>query len=128
MRAVLVSALYDAFHAAGLQYGPGYRTLTHAWGNGVSAAAARLSARSSQQGTQVHPADLDDALCMGAAASNGGSDVGVAHRSSETRLPFAVDDVLLQGAPGRLWAVRCCIASPALRCRRSHAHPVRVRP
>jgi hypothetical protein len=26
--------------------------------------------------------------------------------SSETRLPFAVDDALIQGAPGELWAVR----------------------
>ena len=24
--------LYDGFDAVGLQYGPGYRTLTHAWG------------------------------------------------------------------------------------------------
>jgi hypothetical protein len=49
-------------------------------------------------GTHVHPADLDDALCTSAIiASNGGG---------ETRLPFALDDALLQGAPGELWAVR----------------------
>ena len=48
----------------------------------------------------MHPADLDDALCTsGAMASSGGGDV-------ETRLPFAVDDALLQGATGELWAVR----------------------
>jgi len=92
-----VRALYDGFDAVGLQYGPGYRTLIHAWG-GASDAFARLRARSTHEGTQVHPADLDDALCTSAsmAASGGG----------ETRLPFAVDDALLHGAPGELWAVR----------------------
>ena len=37
-------ALYDGFDAVGLQYGPGYRTLEHAWGSGVGVAAARLRA------------------------------------------------------------------------------------
>ena len=47
----------------------------------------------------MHPADLDDALCAsGVIASSGGD--------GETRLPFAVDDALLQGASGELWAVR----------------------
>ena len=69
-----------------------------AWGGAISA-LARLRARSALEGTQVHPADLDDALCTsGALASSGGD--------GETRLPFAVDDALLQGAPGQLWAVR----------------------
>ena len=93
-----VRALYDGFDAAGLQYGPGYRTLVQAWGGAINA-LARLRARSTHEGTQVHPADLDDALCTsGAMASSG--------REGETRLPFAVDDALLQGAPGELWAVR----------------------
>jgi hypothetical protein len=96
-RAADVGALYDGFESRGLQYGPRYRTLINAWG-GASDALARLRARSTHEGTQVHPADLDDALCTSAsmAASGGG----------ETRLPFAVDDALLHGAPGELWAVR----------------------
>ena len=92
-----VVALYDGFDAVGLQYGPGYRTLMNAWG-GASDAFARLRARLTREGTQVHPADLDDALCTsGFIASND---------SSETRLPFAVDDAQLHGAMGQLWAVR----------------------
>ena len=94
-----VASLYDGFHMVGLQYGPGYRTLLEAWGGG-SDALARLRARSTQEGTQVHPADLDDAFCTsGAMAVSGGG---------ETRLPFAVDDAQLQGTSGKLWAVRLC--------------------
>ena len=92
-----VASLYDGFHMVGLQYGPGYRTLLEAWGGG-SDALARLRARSTQEGTQVHPADLDDAFCTSSAMAMGGG--------GETRLPFAVDDVQLQGASGKLWAVR----------------------
>jgi acyl transferase domain-containing protein len=96
-RAADVGALYDGFDAVGLQYGPGYRTLVNVWG-GESYALARLHTRSTHEGTQVHPADLDDALCTSATmASSGGS---------ETRLPFAVEDALLQSAMGELWAVR----------------------
>jgi hypothetical protein len=92
-----VGALYDGFDAVGLQYGPGYRTLINMWG-GASDALALLHARSPLEHTQVHPASLDDALCTSAAmASSGGRG---------TRLPFAVDDALLQSAPGELWAVR----------------------
>ena len=94
-----VDSLYDGFHAVGLQYGPGYRTLLKAWGGG-SDALARLRARSTQEGTQVHPADLDDAFCTSGAMAVRGD--------SETRLPFAVDDAQLQGAPDKLWAVRFC--------------------
>ena len=91
-------ALYDGFDAVGLQYGPGYRTLVRVWG-GTSGALAFLRARSTREGTQVHPADLDDALCTsGVVASRSGE--------GETRLPFAVDDALLHGATGELWAVR----------------------
>ena len=99
-RTVDVGALYDGFDAIGLQYGPDYRTLVQAWG-GASRALARLRARATYEGTQVHPADLDDALCTsGVMASSG--------REGETRLPFAVDDALLQGSDcGQLWAVRC---------------------
>ena len=90
-------ALYESFFAMGLEYGPGYRTLGQAWG-GTSKAVARLRSRSAGEGTQVHPADLDDALCLGGLISSGSN--------SETRVPFAVDDALLQGAPGKMWAVR----------------------
>ena len=94
-----VDSLYYGFDMVGLQYGPGYRTLLKAWGGG-SDALARLRARSTQEGTQVHPADLDDALCSsGAMAVSGGG---------ETRLPFAVDDARLQGVGRTLWAVRHC--------------------
>merc|ERR1712185_616982 len=84
-----VGALYDSFAAVGLQYGPGYRTLVHAWGD-PSVALARLRARSTHEGTRVHPADLDDALCTSGVIASGGA-------QGETRLPFAVDEALLQG-------------------------------
>ena len=59
---------------------------------------ARLRARLDQQGTDVHPADLDDALCLGAIAS-------AASSSGETLLPFAVDGALLQSSTGVLWGM-----------------------
>ena len=95
-RAADVRALYDGFNAVGLQYGPGYRSLVSAWG-GVSVASSRLRSRSTHEGTQVHPADLDDALC-----ASGMMDTPIA--SDETRLPFAVDDAVLNGAACQLWA------------------------
>ena len=116
-RAADVCALYDGFDAVGLQYGPGYRTLVRAWG-GASSALARLRARSTYEGTQVHPADLDDALCTsGVMASSGGG--------GETRLPFAVDDALLQAAMGELCAVRVhCTAMLTIRARLRADEPV----
>jgi acyl transferase domain-containing protein len=95
-RAADVGALYDGFDAVGLQYGPGYRTLINAWG-GASDALARLRANSSPELTHTHAASLDDALCASAAMTSSGG--------GETRLPFAVDDALLWGDPGELWAV-----------------------
>ena len=41
-----VAALYQSFHATGLQYGPGYRALLHAWGGDADTASARLHNRS----------------------------------------------------------------------------------
>ena len=103
-----VGALYDGFESVGLQYGPGYRTLMHAW-VGINSSLARLRVRSTHEGTQVHPADLDDALCMSALIPSGGG-------GGETRLPFAVDEAMLQGAEKQLWAVRhawrMCPSSP----------------
>ena len=89
--------VYDGYDAVGVQYGPGYRTLAHAWG-GPQHAAARLQARWAKSGTHVHPADLDDALCVRVLA--GPSREG----NGETRLPFALDEASLQGVPGGLWA------------------------
>ena len=95
-----LGALYDGFHTVGLQYGPGYRTLGQAWGDG-SDAVARLRTRSTHEGTQVHPADLDDALCASFVAASSSGD-------GKTRLPFAVDDALLRDASGEQWAVSRC--------------------
>ena len=91
--------LYDCYDAIGLQYGPDYRTLVQAW-HGAGIAMARLRARETQEGTAVHPADLDDAQCVGALGAQGGEGEG------GTRLPFAVDEARLQGTVGGLWAVR----------------------
>ena len=112
-RTAEVGALYHMFHSLGLEYGPGYRTLSHLWGGRDNAAAARLRVRTQLQGTQVHPADLDDALCLGALTSGGDG-------SNETRLPFAVDDALLLGAAGKLWAVRYMRTGPLSRPARVH--------
>ena len=90
---------YDTFAAIGLQYGPGYRTLAQGWSGEVKA-MARLQIRSVWEGTAVHPADLDDALCAISLAAGGGDD-----GDGVTRLPFAVDDARLQAAVGGLWAV-----------------------
>ena len=92
-----VGATYEAFDANGLQYGPGYRTLVQAWCS-ASSASARLRARAIHKGTQVHPADLDDALCLSVLTVSG--------RSDEAQLPFAVDYARLSGTQGDLWAVR----------------------
>ena len=99
-RAAHIGELYDGFDAVGLQYGPRYRTLVCAWG-GSTEAMAQLRARATQEGTQVHPADLDDALCTRSVIRSGGGD-----SDGETRLPFALDNALLQGGKGILWAVR----------------------
>jgi acyl transferase domain-containing protein len=98
VQAVDVVMLYDHFHAGGLQYGPEFRTLVQAW-ESAGAAAARLRARLAWHGTHVHPADLDDALCVGAITAKNYSD-------GRTRVPFAVDDAHLQSVRGELWAVR----------------------
>ena len=94
------AALYDSFCSVGLQYGPAYRTLTRTWAGRSGGAVARLRVRSRWHHTLVHPADLDDALCASALTSRTGDGSG------ETRVPFAADEALLQGAVGTLWAVR----------------------
>ena len=92
-----VSALYDDFNDVGLQYGPVYRTLIQAWSS-LASGRTRLLARRTNEGTNVHPADLDDALCTSALTFSSGF--------GETRMPFAIDDAQLQGAQGQLWVVR----------------------
>ena len=100
--AVSIRSLYDQFDAARLHYGPGYRTLLSAWRSGAGAALSRLRARPERQGTQVHPADLDDGLCTSAIVSH--------VRALETRLPFAVDSAALRGSTGEQWAVSACLS------------------
>ena len=107
-----VESLYDGFHTVGLQYGPRYRTLVKAWGD-KSSALALLRARSTREGTQLHPADLDDALCTYRAIASIGSD--------ETRLPFAVGTAQLMGATGALWAVRHRVPAKMRSLARLHA-------
>ena len=83
--------------------------LRRTWAAGADAAevaAARLRARSARQGTLVHPADLDGAIQLSALAAEHSAAV-------EMRLPFAVDEALLCGGAGELWAVRACL-SPSL--------------
>ena len=108
--ALEAASVYKSFRTMGLQYGPDYRTLQEVWVGGGGAGVSQLRRRASQQGTQVHPADLDGALQLtGAAALAGDSD-------GETRLPFAVDEALLGGAAGRPWAVRALPLSLACPC------------
>eukprot|EP00964_Phaeocystis_antarctica_P081716 scaffold51141_cov63-Phaeocystis_antarctica.AAC.1 len=101
------AALYAAFSSVGLQYGPAFRALEAAW-EGGSEATARLRRRASLAGTQVHPADLDGALQSIALLRRGGDS------HTETRLPFAVDCVLMRGpAAGVLWAVASALGVDA---------------
>eukprot|EP00964_Phaeocystis_antarctica_P115002 scaffold78951_cov60-Phaeocystis_antarctica.AAC.1 len=79
--------------------GPAFRTLETVW-EGDGEATARLRRRALLAGTQVHPADLDGAIQLLISSSK--SESG----GLETRLPFAVDGVLMRGpAVGVLWAV-----------------------
>ena len=83
-RAVQAEAMYGGFDQVGLQYGPEYRTLRQVW-SGRAQGIARLRTRVARQGTQVHPADLDDALCLGVIVSDSSD--------GQARLPFAVGEV-----------------------------------
>ena len=103
-----VGAQYEAFYAAGLQYGPSYRQLQQAWtckeerdDGGWRGAVARLQRRLGSREVAVHPADLDGALQLGAMLQpTEGKGTG------ETWLPFAVDTALLEGGAVEQWAVR----------------------
>ena len=92
-----IAILYDGFHSAGLQYGPGFRGLLQAWNdNGAAAARVRSGLR---QGTRVHPSELDAALQLTALSSSGEGE------GEGARLPFAVDAAIMQGNGGRLWSL-----------------------
>ena len=118
---------YIASHAAGMWYGPDYRSLVQAWdGYDGDAALSRLRDRVHWQGTQVHPGDVDGALQLGSVISMGKGS------SDDTWLPFAIDSALLRTADCGLWTVRglpatCtavgpCTASCMHSCR-THSSP-----
>ena len=107
-RAADVPALYDHFEAVALEYGPEYRTLTKAWLGADLVGVAQLRARAARRrhSVQVHPADLDDALCVADLIELGASE-GENESDGETRVPFAVNTSRLRGlVAGELWAVR----------------------
>ena len=115
VRPVDVGELYDDCHMMGLMYGPAYRTLEQTWGDD-RAAMARLHLRSTWEGTQVHPADLDDAIVLALTRQ-------MPSGSGETSVPFAVDDVRLEGnvrlLPScELWAVRATHCNARAHARR----------
>ena len=69
-----------------------------------------MRARPSQVVEQVHPADLDDALCLSPLASTGSRGSG----GGETYLPFAVEDARLQVRVGKLWSLLALHSRAAL--------------
>ena len=114
-RACGLASQYEGFHDVGLQYGPAFRLLHRAWaafkrlGGGVSwrGAIAQLLRRRWSAGVLVHPAELDGALQLCAAA-----EPWEQLAAGETRLPFAVDRASLQVGALEAFAVR----SHALAC------------
>ena len=95
-----VGQLYDGFNSLMVQYGPSYRTLVQLWHGHhmIGEAAARLKTRRMKHNMHVHPADLDDALCVGVTISEAG-------QGTKARVPFAVDHAVLQCTATSLWAV-----------------------
>ena len=95
-----VCYIYDEFYRVGLQYGPAFRALRHAWVAGDRCqSVAQMAQRTHLQGTHVHPADLDGSLQL---------TVLIAQNSKgETRVPFAIDTTFMRVvAPRHPWAVR----------------------
>ena len=120
--AVNVSAQYQSFDATGLQYGPGYRLLLHVWASNEGLLASLHGKLERTPGVEVHLAELDGALQLTVSMDSGDG--------SETRLPFAVDDALLQdGATDPCsvsWAsLRHCATTSHVPISRvnSHHHP-----
>ena len=107
LHATSVSALYNALYATGVLYGPGYRTLLCAW-QGVHGAMGQHCAHKPQPATFVHPADVDDTLCIGKLVMNDST-------NGLLRLPFATDAVMLgDGVTGKLWTVSKSPTDPFL--------------
>ena len=132
-RAAKIDTLYDGFGAVGLQYGPAYRTLVQAWHGEHGTAIGRLREGCSVSGcadgscngsvggrrvsgppatarAMVHPADLDDALCLCALFEAPGRGQG---ECDVAQLPFAVDSALLDASTERRchWAVSASLPS-----------------
>jgi len=113
-RSCSLASQYAGFHVVGLQYGPAYRLLKRAWagaqhdGSGSwRGAVAQLRRRRDSAGVLVHPAELDGALQLCAAAAPW-DDL----RAAETRLPFAVERAslrigVLEGIAVRLIEIAC---------------------
>ena len=81
--------LYRNFFRLGLQYGPRYRLLMHAErSTDTNVTLAKLPARlqSQQQGTRIHPADLDAMIQLCLMPRDDEDDL---------RLPFAVEGAQL---------------------------------
>ena len=96
-----VGMLYDNLQRAGLQYGPGFRTLLCVWNYASCVGIARLSPSQGNLYTNgVPPAQLDGALQLSLLTSNASS--------MQMRLPFAVRSAQLQVALGNYWAVSAC--------------------
>ena len=98
----------DFFHTRGIQLGPAFRTLRRAWAGARRSndawrgAVAQLQRRKESHGALVHPADLDGAMQLSASLwQPSGGEV-----ASDTRLPFAMDSVLLLGGVVEAWSVR----------------------
>ena len=112
-RAGFVLAVGEA-HADGfLTHGPKFRRMISGWMSGRGRVGgdglAGLRARTSWQGTVVHPADLDGAFQLSLLRSF------ASRESSDILLPYAVDESVMEeahafGVQG-LWAAASCVDS-----------------
>ena len=89
-------AYYNTMDAHGANFGPSYRRLQGAWHQNHFC-VGRLHMRTLQQGTAVHPADLDAGVSMRPILWSGSSS-----------MPFSVDNVEFQAISldKTLWTVR----------------------
>ena len=113
MSAVDMASKYDYLSSVGLMYGPKFRTLKCSWG-GTDTATSKLWTRAQKQGMQINPADLDGALQ---------STANVPAAGTETRLPFSVENAILQSSKNEPWAVRTISAVERRLCLSHHAQP-----
>ena len=96
--ALAVHQLYDDLDQCSLQYGPAFRRMKQAW-VGEDLAISRVRPEVWRTGMLVYPNVLD-------AAGHAGVAITQPNVSTDARLPFALADAQLTGAPGELWAVR----------------------